>query len=217
MADYTDVEIANLALYRAGATVRLTALDDQTADGRLINSLYAFTINLLLRQYPWNFATRAMPLADLDDADTLMPGWGYQYAYPNDCAYARQVCDVNGIRQTWYQVMPGQLPVQWLQPKIPFIVSSTAANGKIILTDLPTAYLVYTAKIEDTTLFDEAFVSAAASRLAMDLVTPLHCDARMKAECQRQFAYEISQAFSLSANESVRDTPAESPSISARN
>lgn len=217
MSDFTDVEIANLALYRCGASLRLTALDDDTADGRMVNSLYAFVINLMLRQYPWNFATRAAALADLDDEDTLMVGWGYQYAYPADCAYARQVCDENGARLTWYQVVPGVLPVQWLQPRVPFVVSSNSAHGKIILTDLSEAYLVYTAKITDTTLFDEAFCSAAASRLAMELVTPMHGDARMKSECARQFSYEISQAFSLSANEGVRDANPESPSIMARN
>lgn len=222
MANITDVEIANLALYRAGSNLRLTSIDDQTSDGKLIKSLYQFTRDLLLRQYPWNFAMRTKALALIDDEDSLPPGWLYQYTYPVDCAFARQVCDANGARQTWYQVVPGQLPVQWLQPKIPFTVSTTGPFGsneeyrKVILTDLTEAYLVYTGKVKEA-VFDEAFVSACASRLAMDLVTPLHCDARMYDKCARQFAYEVSQAFSLSANESMRDTPPESPAIMARN
>lgn len=214
MAVLSDTEIANLALYRAGSKKRITSLDDQSSDAKLVNSIYHFKLDLLLRQYPWNFSERAVALAEL--TTDPMIGWGYVYRYPADCAFARAVCDALGARQRWYDLVPGQTAVQWLQPKVPFKVSSDD-TGRIILTDLSDAYLIYSAKIADTTLFDELFTSAFAWDLAADLVVPMQGDARNKAIVAQTAMLAISQAFSMSANEGVRDAPPESPSILVRN
>lgn len=213
MAVLTDTEIANLGLSRAGSKKRISSLDDQTSDAKLVNSLYNFKRDQLLRMFPWNFSERAVALAEV--SGDAMIGWTCQYRYPADCAYARVVCDEMGARQKWYEIVPGQIPVQWLQSRIPFKVSSDD-NGRLILTDLPEAYLLYSAKIEDTSLFDEAFTSVLAWWLAMDLIVPMHGSDRNKVITEQGFIRELSQAFSLSANEGVPDARPESPSITAR-
>jgi len=78
---------------------------------------------------------------------------------------------------------PSNILTQWGLPgAIPYqIASDTVASNltKVILTNLPTAQLVYTRKIDDPDLWDPSLVQAMVSTLAASLVNPLARNAQL--------------------------------------
>lgn len=209
------VDICNMALARIGHSETIASLDERSKAAQSCTLFYDAARDFVLRDGVWNFATRAVQLAEV--ADATFPGWRYVYRYPTDCLQARQITTSAGTRLTWYETDPTRSDrlLRWLPPRIPFEVSSDDA-GRLILTDLEEAYLVYTARITDPNLFDSMFVSALSWYLAVELVMPLSVDERRAARAERNYALVLSQAEAANLNEAQPDPPAESPSITAR-
>lgn len=209
------VDICNMALARIGHSETIASLDERSKPAQACTLFYAAARDFVLRDGVWNFATRSVQLAEVSDAS--FPGWEYVYRYPTDCLAARQVTTSAGSRLRWYETDPTRSDrlLRWLPPRIPFEVSSDEA-GRLILTDLEEAYLVYTASVTDTNLFDAMFVSALAWYLAVELVMPLAVDERRAARAERNYAIVLSQAEAANLNETQRDPAPESPSITAR-
>lgn len=211
------VDICNMALARIGFSETIASLDERSKAAQTCTLFYEAARDYVLRDFPWNFATRAVQLAEVTDA--TFPGWQVVYRYPTDCLDARQVVTEAGTRlplSYWVSTDPQRPHLsRWLPPRIPFEVSSDEA-GRLILTDLEEAYLVYTARIEDPNLFDSMFVSALAWHLAVELVMPLAVDERRAARAERNYTIVLSQAQAMNMNEAQADAPPESPSITAR-
>jgi len=211
----SDVDICNMALGRIGHSETILSLSERSKAAQACARFYAASRDFVLRDFPWNFATRAVQLAEVTGG--TYPGWQHVYRYPTDCLQARQVTTAAGTRLRWYETDPTRSDriLRWLPPRIPFEVSSDA-SGRLILTDLEEAYLVYTARITDPNLFDSMFVSALAWHLAVELVMPLAVDERRAQRAERNYAIVLSQAAAVNANETARDPAPESGSITAR-
>lgn len=135
----TFVQIANRALTFLGAEV-ITSLDDDTKEGRACKRMYEQSRDHILRDYPWNFATRRASLA----ANTTAPLFEFTNAFdfPDGCLRVIQV-DTN---EEW------------------------AIEGRQIVTDAAAPLkIIYIAQITDSSLFDSKFVEAYAMRLAADI------------------------------------------------
>ena len=78
----SDIDIINGGLSKLGEHP-IVAIDDPSPAGRLANRTYADIRDALLREFPWNFATKRASLA----AETATPVWGFSYSYalPTDC------------------------------------------------------------------------------------------------------------------------------------
>jgi len=76
------VDIANKGLTYLGANP-ITALTDDTVEGRAINRIHEQSRQYCLRDHPWNFAMTRVALA----ADTTSPVWEYSnsFPWPSDC------------------------------------------------------------------------------------------------------------------------------------
>lgn len=210
---YAEVDIYNLALDALGNTTQLANTTDNTPAARACRRHYELARDAVLKDFPWPFAVRAVALAVVGGA--TFPGYEYVYRYPSDCLQARQVTDADGRRLRWYACAPGQQFVQWLPPKIPYQVSSDA-TGKLILTDLKDAYLIYTARVESTAVYDALFVDALSRRLAYALTVPLAVDAKKAQAVWATYRAALTSAHAAHLNELQPDPRPESPSISAR-
>ena len=69
MASKSYVSIANLALISLGADT-IMSLDEDSKPARLINNIYEFIRDEVLRSHPWNFAIRWASLAQLSETPT---------------------------------------------------------------------------------------------------------------------------------------------------
>ena len=81
---WTDVDICNAALLRAGVTKRITSLLDTDTLSALCNDEYSAIRDQLLEDHPWHFATKYDNIASEDATDPDWY-WTYRYALPSDC------------------------------------------------------------------------------------------------------------------------------------
>lgn len=90
------VTICNMALGNIGITQTIENIDDNNERARVCKLYYEATRDQVIRAMSPNFAQTFVALAVVPGDPP--PGWAYQYRYPTDCLYARQITDVNGSR-----------------------------------------------------------------------------------------------------------------------
>ena len=177
----SEVDIANRALAQAGTRSKISSLTEASKEAEACQLLLTSTRDLALQLAPWDFARGAAALGLLkakpgtpenqispgqfwDPTTTPTPPWLYEYAVPNDCVYVRWV-----LSQWANRPVPG--------PPEKFARSSDlgGSGGRIpvILTNAPSAIVVYTVKMTDpnswTPVFQETVVSALSAKLSIPL------------------------------------------------
>jgi hypothetical protein len=215
MSAEVDTHICNRALDRIGSTDNIASLDEDSTAGEKCKFWFPICRDKVLRDFPWNFSRRSVAMQLV--AGDAPPGWAFQYQYPADCLKARQVSDEGGTRLPWANLVPGQSILQWVPPRIPFEIASNAAgDGRLIVTDLEDAYLVYTRRVDNIDAWDETAKSALAWDLANELVVPLSLDPKRRQVAQFEYEKELALAKMHNFNESEQDPQPESPSIAIR-
>lgn len=183
----SKVVIWNMALGNIGSG---SAVENETEQSNEANQckLYWDTCRrLVLRAYPWSFATKQAVLASTGTPPT---GWKCQYIYPPDCLNARSIfldkaIDANPIK---YQ-----------------IAKNPDEAGKVIWTDQAQAQLIYTVDVTDVSLFDDEFVEAIAYCLAQKLAMPLRADKDLLGDMLRMKLIALAEATEDDANEDFHD------------
>lgn len=217
-----EVDIYNMALGHIGVTEEVASLTEKSKARETCSRYYDQAVQYVLRDFPWPFAYRTVQLAEVSGATS--PGWTYVYRYPTDCLQARQVTNASGTRLRWYGTVSnpairatadGYQSFNWFPPQIPFQISSDDA-GRLILSDEPEAYLVYTANITDTSLFDPMFTNLVSRYLAFLIFPSMRGSERDPAPLFSIYMTERSAAQAVAFNEHEDDPPRQSPSISVR-
>lgn len=230
----SSLDIYNGGLSRIGIDQFLGDPNETSKAGTLYRMWYDRCRQSCLRDFPWNFATTIVALAPL--ANVTVPGWGNAYAYPVGCLQARQVCDENGARTTiagvlygdtfdypWSAEYQGGYPAIGI-PKMPFkVLSVPTANAgavqRVIVTDQPNAYLVYTADITDPAQFDAGFIDALSWLIASEVAGPFigaPAGPQVAMDCGKYYRNAVLNARAQNLNESTPDTRPDSPAVSAR-
>lgn len=145
----SETSICNLALARVGQG-RIANINDAGRNAELCNLHYEQKRDALLRMYRWKFAIKRVELPALSTA----PVFGYTYAYelPNDCLRVISINELDPELGT--DLNPGL----WDREE------------NTIVTDLSAPIKVkYIARITDPTKFDDSFIDALASYLAIYL------------------------------------------------
>jgi len=143
----SDVEIANLALQKLGAS-RIDAFDQDTPNARSIDSAYALTRDRLLRTHPWNFAIKRASVA----AKASNTVWGdlKQYPLPNDF--------LRFLRGTEAGTGDEERERYWKRE-----------GDSVVTEDSSPLQFRYIAQITDPAQFDSLFVDLLATTLAYEL------------------------------------------------
>lgn len=182
-----QVGLCNLALGSVGAKTTISSLTESSAAARQCLLQYDAAAEAVLQAAHWNFARAQVTLSLLKDG-TATPSqnvpqpWVYEYAYPSDCVAARYVMP---LFATDGSSVPGVAAMPYYQgpPRVPFLISSDLDSqgnrNKVILTNQPSAVLVYTTRIDDVSLFDGQFVLALAAYLGARVAIPLTGDKNM--------------------------------------
>jgi hypothetical protein len=100
--------------------------------------------------------------------------------------------------------------------KVPYVREYDSLVGRIIVTDEPTPTLIYTARIEDVSLFDSDFVDALSWRLGVRLAAGLRKDAAVTRAAQAGYVAALGNATSSAALEQHPDMEADPSFIAAR-
>jgi hypothetical protein len=159
----TLVAVVNTALQQIAAQTQITSLTDGSPAANAANTVYAPTVQLMLRELDPDFARFTAALV-LSGAATPLPPWAYEYLYPADCLRLRQVqppaasYDINDP--------------QPIRANVGFDVIS-GTNTKVILTNQLAALATYTTSEVTEAQWDAVFADAVARRLANPLAMAL--------------------------------------------
>jgi hypothetical protein len=151
----STVDIANYALNIIGAT-NISAFDENSKVGRLINQRYDSVRDSVFRAHPWNCLMRRVELAQ--DTQTPAFGYTYQYTLPSDPYCLRVLEFSNGSLHYPYDNM--------------FSNTGGAAfviEGRKLLTDEGTARIKYIGRVTDPNQYDVLLTECIAAKLAAEI------------------------------------------------
>jgi hypothetical protein len=165
----TAVDICNLALAQLGGKFTITSLDDETAGARLCKANYASLRDTVLEEMDWSFAKTQHALA-ADTTASLIEG-ATKFKIPATTLRVLAVYDGNGVKLD-----------DW----------SLEQRSVLAFTDA----LVIRAidRVEDTTMYSQAFTQALAGRMAAEMAMPLTNSAAMSTTMWQLYSQKISLA-----------------------
>jgi hypothetical protein len=179
----------------------------------------------MLRLAPWSFARYQNNLALVAAAGNTPenpnnvppfppPPWTYEYAWPQDCVRLRQVKPPyyppgSTPENTGLVLMPGfyaaplSFPGMENKPKyqIGLDYDSSGNQIKVIMSNLESAMIIYTALVDNPNLWDDEFSEAMVYALAAHLVGALIGDKQVDKELYAKAVNAATTARAVDANE----------------
>lgn len=178
-------EVCNLALLRVGVSTSVAdVMTEVSKEAKMLRSIYPLAIDTVLRDFPWNFATRRVTLALSGDEPT---NWEYSYAYPSDCLMVDAIV-VEGLRKPRND--------QRIQYEVGY-----DGSAKKIYTDLEDAEIIYRARVTDLSQWDALALSGLSWYIAAELAMPLSARAEIASLCRNAYAQTINDAAARNMNE----------------
>ena len=135
-----SVSICNLALNMLGIN-SITSFEEKTATAQLCREFFPVLRNRVLRDHDWSFAAKAVKLVQTADISSIDREKPFVCTVPGDC-----------------------LAMRYILEDLPF-----RPWGRFVMVPALPATLVYTARIEDATLFDDTFSAALQYLLAAEI------------------------------------------------
>ena len=142
----STVDICNSALNLLGAST-ISALTDDSKNARLCNQRYEPIRNRVFRSHAWNCLHKRVQLAQNSTAPVVE--YSYAYALPSDCLRVLKVH--NGTTDSIASAIDYKL------------------EGRNIVTDEGTIYLIYIAIDTDPNNYDTYLQESISHQLAADL------------------------------------------------
>ena len=183
------VTICNLALGMLGMP-QIVSLEEKNTSGNLCRTFYPVLRDRVLRDHAWSFATASNELQLLAEK-SIDPDFPYVCALPGDVI---RVLD-----------LVGGAPYRKL-------------GRRILVAALP-ATVVYTARIEDTSLYDETFCEALQYLLAAELAMSNTRDAQFASIYRQEYRDRLATARSIDSQENraaMQNAPRRSNWLGAR-
>ena len=140
------VNMCNSALNLLGAST-ISALTDDTKNAKLCNQRYEPVRNRVFRSHAWNCLHKRVQLAQNSTAPVVE--YTYAYALPSDCLRSLKIH--NGTTDSIASALDYKL------------------EGRNIVTDIGTLYLVYIALDTDPNNYDAYLRESISHQLAADL------------------------------------------------
>jgi len=175
------VQICNSALNQLGAS-SITALTDDSKNARLCNERYTTVRDAVFRAHPWNCLVKRVQLAQ----DTATPAWGftYQYTLPADCLRILGIKDYN---------------------------SDYKVEGRKLLIDESSVYLIYLAQITDVNELDVLLRETISAHLAQDIAYAITANLQVSKLMAEKYQSKLSEARHTDAGEGYNTNPELAP------
>ena len=198
MANQAD--ICNLAIARIGEREFISNIDEDTGTARACKVLYTNALEVQLASFHWPFAKKSAVLTAADVADR--EDWGYTYQLPSDCLIVRHIWSGSRTPDA--------------SARVPFELELDADSyGRVLLTDMASAQIVYTKRLTTAVNFPPLFVDALAWRLASELAMTVANRPDLAVRAAQAAELAFSRATASALNETSELQP-ESEFITAR-
>lgn len=170
----SPTDVCNLALIQIQHTKFVQDIEtEDSPEADVCNEVYDQDRDETLEAAPWPFASRRWKPAALAaavlDGGVVPTGWLYAYPAPPDRIKTRGIWTGRRNPAT--------------RDEIPFDEGyDSQLQAIILLTDQPSPEFIYTARIEQVTLYSPSFVRMLAQRIAVDLAMGVKKDPEMAKE-----------------------------------
>ena len=177
------VNICNSALNLIGAST-ISALTEDTKNARLCNQRYEPVRNRVFRSHNWNCLIKRVQLA-ANSTDPVME-YDKSYALPSDCLRVLKIH--NGTTDSIASNLDYKI------------------EGKNIVTDQTTVYIVYIALDTDPNNYDVYLREAISHQLAADLAYAITNNATLSNNYMTRADERLREARFIDATENSLDT-----------
>ena len=177
------VDIANNALTLLGAST-ISSLTEDTKNARLCNQRYEPIRNRVFRSHNWNCLIKRVELAQ--DSTGPVIEYTYGYTLPSDCLRVLKVH--NGTTDSIASALDYKV------------------EGRKIVTDEGTVYLVYVALDTDPNNYDSYLYEAVSHQLAADLAYAITNNSTLANQYMSRADERLREARFIDATENALDT-----------
>jgi len=177
------VDMCNSALNLLGAST-ISALTDDSKNARLCNQRYDSVRNRVFRSHAWNCLHKRLQLAQNSTAPVIE--YTYAYALPSDCLRVLKVH--NGTTDSIKSAIDYKL------------------EGRNIVTDEGTIYLIYIALDTDPNNYDTYLQESISHQLAADLCYAITNNATLANNYMSRADERLREARFIDATENSLDT-----------
>ena len=179
----STVDICNSALNLLGAST-ISALTEDTKNARLCNQRYEPIRNRVFRSHNWNCLIKRVELAQ--DSTGPVIEYTYGYTLPSDCLRVLKVH--NGTTDSIASALDYKV------------------EGRKIVTDEGTIYLIYVALDTDPTNYDSYLYEAVSHQLAADLAYAITNNSTLANQYMSRADERLREARFIDATENALDT-----------
>ena len=187
------VDIANSALNLLGAST-ISAFTDDSKNARLINQRYEPVRNRVFRSHAWNCLHKRVQLAQNSTAPVVE--YSNAYALPADCLRVLKIH--NGTTDSIASALDYKL------------------EGRNIVTDEGTIYLIYIALDTDPNNYDTYLQESISHQLAADLAYAVTNNATLAEKYMTRADERLREARFIDATENSLGTIESSEFVDAR-
>lgn len=191
MSSTSNVDLVNRAFGKIDAR-QIQSFTDGTPEADLATSYYESTLEELLAEHPWRFATTRAELAPA----TAVDGWDYAFTLPSDLIRIVELADNEN-----------------------FYGSGTFRHhreGRLILTYTDTCYLRYVQRFTTVLYFPPLFQEALAQRFASYVGPHLNRSRAMSEALYELSERTLGKAKSAEAQEEPHEEHPEPSWVTAR-
>ncbi|MCD7878514.1 MAG: hypothetical protein LUG16_01115 [Candidatus Gastranaerophilales bacterium] len=180
--NYTKAKIYNMALKNLRVSVSIQNTNQTDKNTLVLNEFYDSAREQVLKDFDWNFASSYRELSLTGDIPQN-PKYLYEYDYPNDCVFVREIVPYT------------QLNI------IEFEVAASSSGNKVINTNITPVVIRYTKSIENETFFSSEFVMAFCWYLAFLAAPSITGNRSIQMDCFNVYTSILAKAKAINASE----------------
>lgn len=180
--NYTKSKIFNITLKNLRVSVGIQNTNQTDKNTVILNEFYDSAREQVLKDFDWNFANSYRELS-LTGNIPANPKFLYEYDYPNDCLFAREI-----IPYTDKEI-------------VEFEIASSLQGQKVINTNLTPAILRYTKSVDNEIFFSTEFVMALCWYLAFLSAPAITGNRGIQSDCMNVYMNILAKAKAMNASE----------------
>lgn len=180
--NYTKSKIFNIALKNLRVSVCIQNTNQNDKNTIVLNEFYDSAREQVLKDFDWNFASSYTELS-LTGYIPQNPKFLYEYDYPNDCLFARELISYKD------------------ENIVEFEIASNINGQKVINTNITPAVIRYTKSVENETFFSTEFVMALCWYLAFLSAPSITGNRSIQNDCLNIYTNILAKSKAINASE----------------
>ena len=180
--NYTKAKIFNITLKNLRVSVSIQNSNQTDKNTLILNEFYDVAREQVLKDFDWNFANSYRELS-LTGNIPQNPKFLYEYDYPNDCVFAREIIPYVS------------------NDLVEFEIASNLSGQKVINTNQTPAILRYTKSVDNETFFSTEFVMALSWYLSFLAAPAITGNRAIQSDCMNVYTHILAKSKAMNASE----------------